>query len=199
LIPTTDTSQGYGVIKTNLYTVAPNITGACMLLILGFSSDYTRWRFPFVALGFFFTFCGFVIFSAVDIKHNINVAYFSTFMMCWGTSAPSVLLDVWLVNNTADENKRAVVAAIAVPLANLMGVVSSNIFLPNEAPKYFTALKTTASFGGTGIVLTLLLGFWMIYDNRRRDKAQGVNLRAGDVPTEKLGDGPAVDEFRWFY
>jgi len=42
---------GYATIKTNLYTVAPNITGAVMLLILGFASDYTRWRFPFVALG----------------------------------------------------------------------------------------------------------------------------------------------------
>jgi hypothetical protein len=39
------------MMKTNLYTVAPNITGAVMFLILGFISDYTRWRFPFVALG----------------------------------------------------------------------------------------------------------------------------------------------------
>lgn len=42
---------GYETVKTNLYTVAPNITGAVMLLVLGFASDYTRWRFPFVALG----------------------------------------------------------------------------------------------------------------------------------------------------
>jgi ABC-type nickel/cobalt efflux system permease component RcnA len=106
---------------------------------------------------------------------------------------------VWYCNNIADENKRAVLTSIAVPMANLMGVVSSNIFLPTEAPKYMTALATTAAFGGTGIVLTLLLGGWMIYDNRRRDRVQGVHLRAKDVPTEKLGNGPAVDEFRWFY
>jgi hypothetical protein len=29
---------GYATVKTNLYTVAPNITGAVMLLILGFAS-----------------------------------------------------------------------------------------------------------------------------------------------------------------
>ncbi|KAG9944281.1 putative MFS transporter, partial [Aureobasidium melanogenum] len=188
-----------GTIKTNLYTVAPNITGAVMLLILGFCSDLTRWRFPFIALGFLFTFCGFIIFSAIDVKHSVNTAYFATFMMTWGTSAPSVLLDVWYCNNIADENKRAVLTSIAVPMANIMGVLASNIFLPQQAPKYMTALVTTATFGGTGLVLTLLLGVWMIYDNRRRDRAQGVNLRAADVPTEKLGDGPAADEFRWFY
>lgn len=39
---------GYSAVKTNLYTVAPNISGAVMLLVLAFASDFTRWRFPFV-------------------------------------------------------------------------------------------------------------------------------------------------------
>lgn len=187
---------GYGTIKTNLYTVAPNITGAVMLLVLGFSSDLTRWRFPFIALGFFFTFCGFVIYAAIDVQASLTVAYFATFMMTWGTSAPSVLLDVWYCNNIADENQRAVLSSIAVPVANLMGVVSSNVFVDNH---YTPALATTAAFGGTGIVLTLLLGAWMIFDNRRRDRKMGVKLRAKDVPTDQLGDGPAAPYFRWFY
>ena len=63
-----------------------------MLLVLGFASDYTRWRFPFVALGFFFTFVGFVVFANVSIETQLHVAYFACFMMTWGTSAPSVIL-----------------------------------------------------------------------------------------------------------
>ena len=39
---------GYDAVKTNLYTVAPNVSGAVMLLILAFASDFTKWRFPFV-------------------------------------------------------------------------------------------------------------------------------------------------------
>ena len=46
---------GYGSVKTNLYTVAPNIGGAVMLLLLAFASDYTRWRFPFVVSCTFIT------------------------------------------------------------------------------------------------------------------------------------------------
>lgn len=34
-------------IQTNLYTVAPNVSGAVMLLILAFASDLTRLRSPF--------------------------------------------------------------------------------------------------------------------------------------------------------
>ena len=87
---------GYKTVKTNLYTVAPNITGAVMLLVLAYASDWTRWRFPFVALGFLFTFCGFIIYASVDVQTQLQVAYFACFMMTWGTSAPSVLLDTWV-------------------------------------------------------------------------------------------------------
>jgi MFS family permease len=74
---------GYDPVKTNLYTVAPNVSGAIMLLILAFASDYTRWRFPFIAAGFMLTFIGFVIYVAIDVEHQLQVAYFASFMMTW--------------------------------------------------------------------------------------------------------------------
>ncbi|KAL8789907.1 MAG: hypothetical protein Q9195_006617 [Heterodermia aff. obscurata] len=188
---------GFDTVKTNLYTVAPNISGAVMLLILAFASDFTRWRFPFVALGFLFTFLGMIIYVGIDVKHQLHTAYFATFMMTWGTSAPSVLLDVWYNNNIAHEGRRVVLTSFGVPLANLMGVVSSNIFQNKDAPKYIPALATTAAFGATGLALTLLLGAYMVADNKRRDRRAGRRVR--DVPTGKLRDGPGAEEFRWFY
>jgi hypothetical protein len=119
--------------------------------------------------------------------------------VCRGTSAPSVLLDVWYNNNIANEGRRVVLTSIAVPVANLMGVVSSNIFRNQDAPRYMPALITTASFGGTGILLTLLLGGWMMVDNKRRDRAQGRKVRAQDVSTERLHEGPDCPDFRWSY
>lgn len=197
-LPQIVANLGYDKIKTNLYTVAPNIVGACVLLILAFTSDYTRLRFPFIALGFLLTFTGFIIFATIDIKHSINVAYFACFMMTWGTSAPSVLLSTWYNNNVADENKRVTLTSVGVPLANMMGVVSSNIFRPQDAPKYVPALATTAAFGAMGALLALLLGIFMTIDNKRRNSRQGVNLSARDVSTAKLRDGPKNPEFRWF-
>ncbi|KAJ5131572.1 Major facilitator superfamily domain general substrate transporter [Penicillium bovifimosum] len=190
---------GYSTVKTNLYTVAPNISGAAVLLILAFGSDWTRWRFPFIALGFLFTFVGFVIYATIDVQEDLALAYFASFLMTWGTSAPSVLLDAWYNNNTANEGRRVVLTSIAVPLANLMGVVSSNIFRTQDAPKYFPALITTAAFGAVGIILTLSLGAWMMADNTKRDRLQGVHVKARDIPTELLQDGPACENFRWFY
>lgn len=189
---------GYSSVKTNLYTVAPNVVGAVVLLILAFSSDYSRLRFPFIALGFLLTFIGFIIYATVDVKADIHVAYFACFMMTWGTSAPSVLLSTWYNNNIAHEGRRVTLTSVGVPVANLMGVVSSNIFRNQDAPKYIPALATTAAFGATGAFLTLLLGAYMIIDNKRRDMKQGIKMNARDVSTEKLREGPNSADFRWF-
>ncbi|KAF2455749.1 major facilitator superfamily domain-containing protein [Lineolata rhizophorae] len=189
---------GYNHVKTNLYTVAPNIVGAVVLLILAFASDLTRLRFPFIALGFLLTFVGFIIYLTIDVQAQLNIAYFACFMMTWGTAAPSVLLSTWYNNNVAHEGRRVTLTSVGVPLANLMGIVSSNIFRNKDAPKYIPALATTAAFGGTGAIITLGFGLFMILDNKRRNLKQGVNLTARDVPTERLREGPANDEFRWF-
>lgn len=188
----------YSTVKTNLYTVAPNVTGAVMLLILAFSSDFLRIRFPFIALGFSFTCIGFIVFATCDIASQLHVAYFATFMMCWGTSAPSVILSTWYNNNIAHEGRRVTLTAFGVPLANLMGLVSSNIFMKKEAPKYQTALITTAVFGAVGALITLGMGTFMILDNARRNRRDGVKMDARDVPTSQLREGPSVPQFRWF-
>lgn len=115
---------GYTTVKTNLYTVAPNITGAAMLLLLGFCSDFAKIRFPFVAMGFAFTLTGFIIYACVNVTTQLQVAYFACFMMTWGTSAPSVILDVWYNNNIANENRRVMLTTVGVPVANVMGLVA---------------------------------------------------------------------------
>lgn len=186
------------VVQVNLKTVAPNCVGAVFLLILAFASDLTRIRFPFIALGFALTFCGFIIFAAIDVPAHLGTAYFAAFMMVWGTSAPSVLLSTWYNNNIAHEGRRVTLTSVGIPLANLMGVVSSNIFRDEDKPKYVPALATTAAFGATGCCIALLLGCYMVFDNRRRNKRQGVNLTARDVSTAMLREGPNSPDFRWF-
>ncbi|KAI1737777.1 major facilitator superfamily transporter [Xylaria scruposa] len=206
-------------IRVNLYTVAPNITasqdtsparsnamiankefqGAVTLLILAFSSDLLRIRFPFICLGFALSFTGFIIYAAIDdVQRQIKLAYYATFMMTWGTSAPSVLLSTWYNNNVAHEGQRLALTSVGVPLANLMGLVASNVFREQDKPKYAPALITTASFGGFGFIVAACLGFYMAFDNRRRNRRQGVKLSARDVPTSRLRDGPKVEDFRWF-
>lgn len=81
----------------------------------------------------------------------------------------------------------------------MLTYTGSNIFQSKDAPKYLPALITTAIFGGVGGALTLILGAWMIIDNKRRDVRDGKTTKAKDIPTELLADGPAAPQYRWFY
>ncbi|PLB42560.1 putative MFS transporter [Aspergillus candidus] len=190
---------GYSPVKTNLYTVAPNITGAVVLLALAFCSDFARLRSPFIVLGFLFTFTGFMIYLGIgDVHAQLPLAYFATFMMTWGTSAPSVLLSTWYNNNIAHEGRRVLLTSVGVPLANVMGLVSSNVFRESDRPKYMPALITVGVFGAVGATIAASLGLFMWCDNARRNRRQGIVVRAQDVPTDRLRDGPASEDFRWF-
>lgn len=173
--------------------------GAVALIILCFMSDLTRVRSVFIVVGLAVTLIGFVVFGCIDTKTHIGAAYFCCFLMTTGGSVSSVLTSTWYNNNTPNENRRAVISAVGVPLANAAGLISTNIFRSKDAPKYVPALGITAGFGGAGILMVIGILGYMIFDNRRRNKNQGVSLTYRDVPTSELYDGPSNPNYRWMY
>ena len=189
--------MGKSAVTTNLLTVAPNIWGALSLIILCFASDYFRVRSLFICIAIILTLIGFVVFAAIDVQTNIGASYFSCFLMTTGVSASSVLTSTWYNNNTPNENRRVVISAIGVPLANGAGLISTNIFRPKDAPKYILALGITAGFGGLGVIIVGTIVLYMLWDDRRKNKDQGVYKTYKDVPTSELAEGPNDPNFRW--
>jgi hypothetical protein len=188
---------GYSAVKTNLYTVAPNVVGACFVVGLAFSSDFFMDRSIHIAACLAVTCIGFIILATVNVSTHIGIGYFACFLLCAGCFIVSPLLSTWYNNNTLDENQRAVLTPVMVASANTMGLVSSNIFTPASAPNYVMASVISACFGAVGVFVTLGLGLYMRADNRRRNREQGVNLKAGDVPTSSLVGGTRDPRFRW--
>lgn len=188
---------GFGTVKTNLYTVAPNVVGACCVVFVAFSSDYWGDRSIHLSATLATTAIGFVVLAAVDVPNHLGVGYFACFMLCAGGFITSPLLSTWYNNNTPDENQRAILTPVMVATANSMGLVASNIFTEKSAPRYQMASIICACFGFAGSALALSLGLWMRYDNNKRDKAQGVVLKAGDVPTSQMKDGQKDPSWRW--
>ncbi|CZR66961.1 related to putative tartrate transporter [Phialocephala subalpina] len=188
---------GYSTVKTNLYTVAPNVVGAFCVVCVAFSSDYWGDRSIHLAATLGTTAIGFVVLACVDVPNHLHVGYFACFLLCAGGFITSPLLSTWYNNNTPDENQRAILTPVLVASANAMGLVAANIFTEKSAPRYLMASIICACFGFAGVAITLGLGFWMKFDNARRNKAQGVNTKAGDVPTSQLIGGQKDPSWRW--
>jgi hypothetical protein len=104
----------------------------------------------------------------------------------------------WHNNNNLSENARAATTGILVGLGNLGGILSTATFRVEYGPKYVPTLAATAASAGTCIIFTLAFGIWMKLDNKKRNREQGVNLKAEDIDSNLLTDGEHSEHWRWF-
>ena len=88
----------FDTVKTNLYTVAPNIVGSVFLVCVAFSSDYFKDRCFHLAACLSITCIGFIILATVDVANDIAVGYFACFLLCCGGFIVSPLLSTWYTN-----------------------------------------------------------------------------------------------------
>ncbi|KAJ5524976.1 allantoate permease [Penicillium frequentans] len=126
---------GFSTVKTNLWTVAPNLVGAVVLLCVAKSSDYFRERTFHIVFSLTISLIGMIILSAIDVLNNKGVAYFACFMMAAGAYIPSCLVHAWHNNNNVNENSRAANTGFFVGLGNIAGVLSASTFRTEYAPK----------------------------------------------------------------
>ena len=188
----------YSVVKTNLFTVAPFITGTIILLATAFSSDHFRERGFHLASAHILVIVGCLILVGIPVQDK-GVGYFATFLITGGAFTPSVIFHTWHQCNDPSEDGRAFRVGSFTFLANAGGIVSANIFRDEWAPKYIQPLAITAGLEALGLCLIISLRMWMYFDNRRRNKQQGVKWQSKDVPTEILAQGPSNPLFRHFY
>ncbi|KAG4278716.1 hypothetical protein FPRO04_13812 [Fusarium proliferatum] len=94
------------------------------------------------------------------------------------------------------ENSRAATTGLLVGLGNLGGILSAGTFRTTYAPRYAPTLIGTAACNVTCIIFTLGLGFWMRKQNRMKNEAQGVELKAEDVATSEITHGEQDPRWR---
>jgi hypothetical protein len=70
---------GYSVVKTNLWTVAPNSVGFVVLLCIAKSLDYFRERIYHIVISLVISLVGMIILAKIDVLENKGVAYFACF------------------------------------------------------------------------------------------------------------------------
>ncbi|KAL4936963.1 hypothetical protein BDV06DRAFT_232907 [Aspergillus oleicola] len=165
---------GYDTVKTNLWTVAPNLVGAVVLLAVAKSSDIFRERSLHIIFSLVVSLVGMLILACIDVANNKAVSYFACFLLASGAYIPTCLVHAWHNNNNTNENSRAANTGFFVGLGNLAGILSAATFRTEYAPKYVPTLVATCACNGVCIVATAFMGTWMRMENRRRDRVQGV-------------------------
>lgn len=126
---------GYSVVKTNLWTIAPNLVGAVVLLCVAISSDYFRERTFHIVFSLVLSLIGMLVLATLNVTQHKSVAYFACFLMAAGSYIPSCLVHAWHNNNNIHENSRAANTGLFVGLGNLAGILSAATFRTEYAPR----------------------------------------------------------------
>ncbi|KAG9252494.1 major facilitator superfamily domain-containing protein [Emericellopsis atlantica] len=140
-LPTILGGMGYSGTHLQLLSVPPYAIAALLTIAVGFLGDRTQWRgycnMATVTIGM----VGFIMLIA---SSNPQIQYAGTYLGAAGIYPTISNTLSWVNNNTEGSLKRAFVLGMVVGWGNLNGVVSSNIYLDQEKPRYWT---------GHGVVL----------------------------------------------
>lgn len=192
-LPTIVQGMGYKGTHAQLLTVPPYVCAAVVTISVGFFADHTRLRgycnMATVSVGM----VGFILLLS---SSNIRIQYAGTFLGAAGIypTIPNTLS--WLSNNTEGSLKRAVVLGMVVGWGNLNGVVSSNVFIKSQKPRFWT---------GHGVVLgyqTLFLLGGSIFmhialkrENRARRAGRRDAMHDGLTDEQKVIKGDKRPDF----
>ncbi|KAH8657855.1 major facilitator superfamily domain-containing protein [Xylariales sp. PMI_506] len=165
---------GLSVIKTNLYTVAPALTGAVVLVLWCKSSDHFHERGFHLAASLMVSLIGYILLITISTT-STSVLYFAMFLCTMGAYPSTPIGAAWLMENIPNLNSRALTSGLYISAANCAGLLSSNIYLAKEAPRYITSLRVNITMCCIGMVGVSAYTMWMRWENRRRNLHHGKN------------------------
>jgi sugar phosphate permease len=158
-LPTILRGMGYKGTHAQLLSVPPYACAAALTIFIGWFGDRTRWR-GYCNIGVvILAITGFCMLIGSSDPH---IQYGGTFLAAMGIypTIPNTL--AWVANNVEGVYKRGVVIGIVVGWGNLNGIVSSNIYLSTESPRFWTGHGTALAalslclLGGSLMMNTLL-------------------------------------------
>lgn len=101
---------------------------------------------------------------------NARVRYGAIFLSAAGSYAGFPSIVALVSQNVGGQTKRSVSLAILVGIGGLCGIISSNIFLASEVPKYPTGYKINIGLNALAIAGTATKAALLLRANRQKQK-----------------------------
>ncbi|KAI1078785.1 putative MFS transporter [Whalleya microplaca] len=154
-------------IRKQLYTVPPYVVGAAFEIFLPLLS----WRFDkrqiFIMLTAPFTMMGYIMFLASTDAHVRYAATFFTAISCFALGA---LTNAQASAQVVSDSARSVSIATNVMFGNVGGLISTWSYLERDAPNYHIGNGLNLAASSMILVVSTLTLFWMLADNKKREK-----------------------------
>ena len=185
--PTILKALGYSSAEAQIHTIPVYMVALCLLLVASFLSGRFCHRYSFILIGALTGVVGWAVEFAAPIKF-VGARYFGMFAITACAYIQMPILVVWVSKNMGGNAKAAYATGFMIGLGNCGNLVSSNVFITTQTPRFRTGF-------GTGLALTLVsLGastsmevlLWV--QNRWRDAGRQSAKLEGRDDVGDLGD-----------
>lgn len=176
-VPTIIRDLGYSAANAQLLTVPPYILGMITTVLASRLADRRKTRWPFIVYPYIVASIGFLGLLAIPHPAYPGLTYGWLFFVTGGLYPPVITMASWLGNNIAPTWKRSVGIALGISLANAGGIVGSNIFIAEQAPRYPLGYRFCFGCVVVAILATLVLRYAYKKANDRRDKLSEDEIR----------------------
>ncbi len=157
--------MGYTGEEANQRSVYPWVVAFGWTIIISFVSDKTKLRLPFALMNSCIAIIGLSIVLAC--KHNINARYAGCFLSVMGLYSAMPSLVCWCSLNYGGHLRKSVGSSWQIGFGNIGGIISTYIFLAEDAPRYVKGLSISLAFVVFAMVFMVLL-FWYYYKGNQQ-------------------------------
>ncbi|KAH8689165.1 major facilitator superfamily domain-containing protein [Talaromyces proteolyticus] len=166
-IPSIVASLGYSGIEAQVHSIPVWIVAAVVTFGVSIATDRLKHRYGFIMFGVVFASIGYIVLLCEE-PVNTHVRYMAVFFVTVGCYIVQPVAVVWLANNFSGHYKRAVGLAIQIGFGNIGGIIASNIFVSNEAPRYFVGYGVSLAMMIFCGIMSSVYAFGLTVENKRR-------------------------------
>ncbi|KAK7679928.1 hypothetical protein QCA50_017088 [Cerrena zonata] len=188
--PTIINNLGYTATKAQLLTAPVYIAAAIISIVQAYYSGVVGVRAPFIIVNFLFELVGFIICISMSPATHPKSIYAALFIIALGAYPALPVVIVWLSNNVSGSYKRAVAIAFQIGFGNFGGIVSSNIYRAQDAPRFLLGHGIQILFVSLGIIAATasLIGYSVSNSKNSKKIQTGAYDNYSDEELLEMGD-----------
>ncbi|KAK6078973.1 transporter-like protein [Seiridium cupressi] len=187
-MPTILNGFGRKAEDAQIRTIPIYAVSAVGMLIVAYLSERCRHRYCFIMLGCFIATIGYgILLHQTSLSQDTKFA--AVFLISMGGNMATPMALAWLSNNVSGHWKRAFSSGFQVTLGNFSGIIGTNVFLPSEAPGYFTGYGASLKMLWVGAISATAMFVGLMIENRKRSAGKrNYRLARPDEYVKNMGD-----------
>lgn len=185
--PTILRQLGYTASQAQVHTIPVFMVALVFSISVAYLSDRVAHRYAFCMFGVTLCMIGWILELAQ--AQPVGARYFGLFAITAGVYILMPVLVVWNMNNLGTGYKRVIGAAFQIGGGNTAALVSSNVFISKQAPKYPVGFGVGFTLNCLAGICCTVLFFGLRAENKKRNRGlRDARLELSEEEQENLGD-----------